>query len=60
MDIGQTVAASLSAPTLFTIAQDLRQMQIEADVDEADIGKLAEGQNVRFQVDPLPQPTVYR
>lgn len=54
VDIGQTVAASLSAPTLFTIAQDLRQMQIEADVDEADIGKLAEGQNVRFQVDAYP------
>ncbi|CAM5203596.1 efflux RND transporter periplasmic adaptor subunit [Alishewanella longhuensis] len=54
MDIGQTVAASLSAPTLFTIAQGLRQMQIEADVDEADIGKLAEGENVRFQVDAYP------
>lgn len=54
VDIGQTVAASLSAPTLFTIAQDLRQMQIEADVDEADIGKLAEGQGVRFQVDAYP------
>lgn len=54
VDIGQTVAASLSAPTLFTIAQDLRQMQIEADVDEADIGKLAEGQSVRFQVDAYP------
>lgn len=54
VDIGQTVAASLSAPTLFTIAQDLRQMQIEADVDEADIGKLAEGQQVRFQVDAYP------
>lgn len=54
VDIGQTVAASLSAPTLFTIAQDLRQMQIEADVDEADIGKVAEGQLVRFQVDAYP------
>lgn len=54
VDIGQTVAASLSAPTLFTIAQDLRQMQIEADVDEADIGKLLEGQQVRFQVDAYP------
>ncbi|KKO46946.1 RND transporter [Arsukibacterium ikkense] len=55
VDIGQTVAASLSAPTLFTIAQDLRQMQIEADVDEADIGKLQQGQQVRFQVDAYPQ-----
>lgn len=54
VDIGQTVAASLSAPTLFTIAQDLRQMQIEADVDEADIGKLVEGQQARFQVDAYP------
>lgn len=54
VDIGQTVAASLSAPTLFTIAQDLRQMQIEADVDEADIGKLSDGQRVRFQVDAYP------
>lgn len=54
VDIGQTVAASLSAPTLFTIAQDLSQMQIEADVDEADIGKVQQGQQVRFQVDAYP------
>ncbi len=54
VDIGQTVAASLSAPTLFTIAQDLSQMQIEADVDEADIGKVQQGQSVRFQVDAYP------
>lgn len=54
VDIGQTVAASLSAPTLFTIAQDLSQMQIEADVDEADIGKVQQGQPVRFQVDAYP------
>lgn len=54
VDVGQTVAASLSAPTLFTIAQDLSQMQIEADVDEADIGKIAAGQQVRFQVDAHP------
>lgn len=55
VDIGQTVAASLSAPTLFTIAQDLSQMQIEADVDEADIGKIEQGQPVRFQVDAFPE-----
>ena len=54
VDIGQTVAASLSAPLLFEIAQDLAQMQIEADVDEADIGKLRRGQYVRFQVDAYP------
>lgn len=54
VDVGQTVAASLSAPTLFTIAQDLSEMQIEADVDEADIGKIAAGQQVRFQVDAHP------
>lgn len=55
VDTGQTVAASLSAPTLFTIAQDLSQMQIEADVDEADIGKVQQGQAVRFQVDAYPE-----
>ncbi|WNO61757.1 efflux RND transporter periplasmic adaptor subunit [Rheinheimera sp. MMS21-TC3] len=55
VDIGQTVAASLSAPTLFTIAQDLSQMQIEADVDEADIGKIEQGQAVKFQVDAFPE-----
>ena len=54
VDIGQTVAASLSAPILFEIAQDLAQMQIEADVDEADIGRLRNGQQVRFQVDAYP------
>ena len=54
VSIGQTVAASLSAPILFKIAQDLSQMQIEADVDEADIGKIAENQPVRFTVDAFP------
>jgi len=54
VDVGQTVAASLSAPILFQIAQDLTQMQIEADVDEADIGKISEGQAVRFTVDAFP------
>lgn len=51
IDVGQTVAASLSAPILFEIAADLRQMQIHANVSEADIGTVAEGQLVRFQVD---------
>jgi len=48
---GQTVAASYSTPTLFTIAQDLKEMQVEADVDEADIGQVTEGQRVEFTVD---------
>lgn len=51
IDEGQTVAASLSTPTLFTIAQDLKEMQVEADVDEADIGNVKEGQRVEFTVD---------
>ena len=54
VDVGQTVAASLQAPTLFTIAQDLRQMQIEADIDEADIGGLKEGMDATFTVDAFP------
>ena len=48
---GQTVAASYSTPTLFTIAKDLTQMKVEADVDEADIGQVKEKQKVRFTVD---------
>ena len=51
IDEGQTVAASYSTPTLFTIAQDLKEMQVEADVDEADIGGVTEGQRVTFTVD---------
>ncbi|MGB5434833.1 MAG: efflux RND transporter periplasmic adaptor subunit [Maribacter sp.] len=51
IDEGQTVAASFSTPTLFTIAQDLKEMQVEADVDEADIGQVEEGQRVTFTVD---------
>ena len=51
IDEGQTVAASYSTPTLFTIAQDLKEMQVEADVDEADIGEVKEGQRVTFTVD---------
>ncbi len=51
IDVGQTVAASFSTPTLFTIAQDLKEMQVEAAVDEADIGQVKEGQRVEFTVD---------
>ena len=54
---GQTVAASFETPTLFTIAQDLTQMQVVADVDEADIGQVAEGQRVEFTVDAYPDDT---
>jgi len=50
VDVGQTVAASLQAPTLFTIARDLTRMQVEADVDEAFIGEVAEGQKAQFTV----------
>lgn len=51
---GQTVAASFNTPTLFTIANDLTQMRVEADVDEADIGQLKQGQRVEFTVDAYP------
>jgi HlyD family secretion protein len=51
---GQTVASSLQAPVLFTIAEDLRRMQVEANVDEADIGSVAVGQKASFTVDAYP------
>jgi len=51
---GQTVAASFNTPTLFTIANDLSQMRVEADVDEADIGQVKQGQRVEFTVDAFP------
>jgi len=51
---GQTVAASLSAPTLFVIAKDLKQMQVEANIDEGDIGSIEIGQEVNFTVDAFP------
>ncbi len=51
---GQTVAASFSTPTLFTIAQDLTDMRVIADIDEADIGDVKEGQRVAFTVDAFP------
>jgi HlyD family secretion protein len=57
VNVGQTVAASLSAPKLFVIANDLAKMQIEAKVSEADIGRIAAGQEVNFTVDAFPGET---
>jgi len=54
VDLGQTVAASLQSPTLFAIAEDLRSMQVEVSIDEADIGRIESGQRVLFTVDALP------
>jgi HlyD family secretion protein len=56
-DIGQTVAASFQAPTLFTIAEDLTKMQVQADVDQSDISRVATGQTARFTVDAYPEET---
>jgi HlyD family secretion protein len=55
VDVGQTVAASLQAPTIFTIAQDLRKMQVYAKVDESDVGKIRRGQPATFKVDAFPK-----
>jgi HlyD family secretion protein len=55
VDAGQTVAASLQAPVLFTIAQDLRDMQVEAAIDEADVGRLRVGLPATFAVDAFPR-----
>jgi len=57
VDEGQTVAASFNTPTLFLIANDLTKMQVEANMDEADVGELAEGQRVTFTVDAYPNLT---
>lgn len=57
VDVGQTVAASLQSPILFTIAQDLKRMQVEVNVDEADIGRIREGQIASFTVDSFPGRT---
>lgn len=57
IDVGQTVAASLQAPVLFKIAQDLRKMQIDSSFAEADIGYIKEGQSVHFAVDAFPNRT---
>jgi len=56
-DVGQTVAASFQAPTLFTIAQDLTKMQVQADVDESDIGRVKIGEPVHFTVDAYADRT---
>jgi len=57
VDVGQTVAASLQAPTLFTIAQDLTKMQVYAKTDESDVGGMKRGQKVTFKVDAYPRET---
>src|SRR5947209_11172475 len=57
VDVGQTVAASLQAPTLFTIAQDLTKMQVYASTDESDVGMIRTGQVVSFKVDAFPKDT---
>ena len=57
VEIGQTVAASLQAPTLFTLAADLGQMQVNANIDESDLGSIKDGQTVSFRVDAYPNDT---
>jgi HlyD family secretion protein len=57
VDVGQTVAASLQAPTLFTIAQDLTKMQVYASTDESDVGMIHTGQVATFKVDAFPKDT---
>jgi HlyD family secretion protein len=57
VDVGQTVAASLSAPTIFLIAEDLAHMQIQASVDESDIGAIKQGQKATFTVQAYPDKT---
>jgi len=57
VDVGQTVAASFTTPTLFTIANDLKKMQLQANVDEADIGQIQTGQSAFFSVDAYPDVT---
>ncbi|MEF9944694.1 MAG: efflux RND transporter periplasmic adaptor subunit, partial [Burkholderiaceae bacterium] len=54
VDVGQTVAASLQAPELFLIAKDLRDMQVETSIDEADVGRVKPGQKASFTVDAFP------
>jgi HlyD family secretion protein len=57
VDVGQTVAASLQAPTIFTIAQDLTKMQLYAKTQESDVGRIKVGQPVTFKVDAFPKQT---
>jgi HlyD family secretion protein len=55
VDVGQTVAASLQAPTLFTIAKNLAEMQVDSNVSEADVGRIVAGQDATFTVDAYPE-----
>ena len=57
VDVGQTVSASMSAPTLFVLAADLAEMQLNTNIDESDLGSLAPGQPVTFRVDAYPSQT---
>jgi HlyD family secretion protein len=57
VELGQTVAATFQAPVLFTLAEDLTQMELHVDVDEADIGQVKEGQEATFEVDAYPDRT---
>src|SRR5205814_1356988 len=57
VDVGQTVAASMQAPTLFILAADLTKMQVNANIDEADVGRIRPGQHVTFHVDAYPTET---
>ena len=57
VDVGQTVAASLQAPELFIIAKDLRDMQVDTSIDEADVGRIRVGQRASFTVDAFPGRT---
>jgi HlyD family secretion protein len=59
VDVGQTVAASVSAPTLFVIAADMTEMQVNASVDESDVGRIQAGQPVSFTVDAYPSDTFH-
>jgi HlyD family secretion protein len=59
VDVGQTVAASFQAPTIFTIAQDLKKMLLYAKTDESDVGRIKVGQDVTFKVDAFPKETFH-
>lgn len=59
MDVGQTVASTLNPPTIFEIAQDLTKMQVDTNVDESDVGNVAEGQKATFLVDSYPDTTFH-
>jgi HlyD family secretion protein len=59
VDVGQTVAATMQAPTLFVLAEDLTHMQVNASIDESDIGRIQAGQPVSFQVDAYPTETFH-